>query len=349
MPKSIAIVYNTLHSSYYDKHQEAKAVSGVLTCVNAVHKALTKLGYNAKVIPLSPGEHVRDILSSLDASLVFNLFEGFPGEPETEIIVPEILSKRGVPFTGCTAAVLKLGLDKFNLKKMLRTAGIPTPDFQLLGIDKIHLFRLNFPCIVKPCREDGSHGISPESVVHDSVSLKQRVKMILDDYNNQALVEEFVNGREFNVTVMGDTKPEVLPVSEIVYTLPPEMPQLLTFEAKWEPESLYYQNTKAECPAKINDKARESIQKTALGVYRLLGCSGYARVDMRMDNEGKLNVIEMNPNPDISPDAGVTRQAAAAGLDYERLIEKIIKLALDRKKYEFENTSRISFRQNRFN
>lgn len=348
MPKSIAIVYNQPQPSRYDKNKETKAVTGILPCVEAVHQALLKLKYSVTVIPLSPPcESIGDTLKSLDVSLVFNLFEGFPGEPETEALVPEVLSEIRIPYTGCSAATLRKALDKFGVKKSLRATGIPTPDFQLLSPQKIHLFRLSFPCIVKPSREDASHGITPESVVNDEISLQQRVKMIYENYGNQAIIEEFINGREFNVTVLGNTHPEVLPVSEIVYTLPPEMPPILTYEAKWEPDSVYYKNTQVVCPAKIRPKERESIQKTALSAFRLLGCSGYARVDMRMDSEQRLNVIEINPNPDISPGAGVARQAAAGNMSYEKLIEKIIKLGWERKKHEHKNTPDISFRQNR--
>ena len=348
MPKSVAIVYNEPQPSRYDKNRETKAVAGILPCVEAVRQALLKLKYDVTVIPLlPPRESIKKILDSLDKDIIFNLFEGFPGEPDTEALVPDILSETGKPYTGCPAATLRKALDKFGVKKSLKATGIPTPDFQLLSPQKIHLFRLQFPCIVKPSHEDASHGITPESVVNDEVSLQQRVKTIYENYGNQVIVEEFINGREFNVTVLGNSHPEVLPASEIVYTLPPEMPPILTYEAKWEPDSIYYKNTKVVCPAKIRSKERESIQKTALAAFGLFGCSGYARVDMRMDSESKINVIEVNPNPDISPGAGVALQAAAASLSYEKLIEKIVRLGLERKRHESKNTSHISFRQNR--
>jgi D-alanine-D-alanine ligase len=348
MPKSIAIVYNEPQPSRYDKNKETKAVAGILSSVEAVHRALLKLKYSVTVIPLSPPrEQVRDTLKSLDVSLVFNLFEGFPGEPETEALVPDVLSEMGIPYTGCSAATLRKALDKFGVKKYLRATGIPTPDFQLLSPQKIHLFRLRFPCIVKPSHEDASHGITPESVVNDTASLQQRVKLVYENYGSQAIVEEFINGREFNVTVIGNSHSEVLPISEIAYTLPSEMPPILTYEAKWEPDSVYYKNTQVVCPANISPRERDSIVKTALSAFRLLGCSGYARVDMRMDGEKRLNVIEINPNPDISPGAGVALQNAAANFSYEKLVEKIINLGLEREMYESENTSRISVRQNR--
>ncbi len=343
MPDSIAIVYSKTQPSYYDNTGENKAVLSVLPCVDAVQQALLKLRYGVIVVPLSPPrESLRSTLDSLDAELVFNLFEGFPGEPETEALVPEILSEMGKTCTGCPASALKTALDKFAVKKLLRANGIPTPDFQLLSPQKINFFRLRFPCIVKPCREDASHGIAPESVVNDISSLQERVKTIYDNYGNQVIVEEFINGREFNITVIGNKRPDVFPISEIVYTLPAEMPPILTFEAKWEPDSVYYRNTKVVCPAKITAGERESIRKSALAAFFILGGSGYARVDMRADNRNIINVIEVNPNPDISPGAGVSLQAAAAGMNYTRLIERIIKLALDRKRNGFKNTTCIT-------
>ena len=212
----------------------------------------------------------------------------------------------------------------------------------------MHLFRLKLPCIVKPCNEDASHGITADSVVNDVSGLQERVKAVYDSYGAQVLVEEFISGREFNATVIGNNRPEVLPPSEIVYTLPPAMPPLLTFEAKWEPDSVYYKNTQVVCPAKITGGERESIRKTALTTFRLLDCTGYARIDMRMDSDCKINVIEVNPNPDISPGAGVALQAAAAGMNYEKLVDRIIKLASDRKGNEYKHTSYINFRQDRF-
>jgi len=307
---------------------------------------LIELGHYVTVIALSPPyEQVRNILTSLDVDLVFNLFEGFPGEPQTEAVVPEILAGMGMPFTGSPAPVLKLALDKAKAKKLLLTEGIPTPDFQLLSPQKMRLFRLKYPCIVKPVGEDASHGITAESVVNDFSSLEKRVRAISDLYDEQALVEEYIGGREFNVTVIGNARYTVLPASEIVYSLPPEMPALLTFEAKWEPESVYYQGTKVICPAEITRKEQISVHDTALAAYRLLGCSGYARVDMRMDEKKNLNVIEVNPNPDISPGAGAARQAAAAGMSYTKFIDTIVRLAPEKKRHGCKNQKNERHRQ----
>ena len=342
MRKRIAIVYNRPRPSRYDSTHELKAVLGVLPCVTSVHRALIELGHSVTVISLSPpAEQVRDILYSLDAGLVFNLFEGFPGEPETETLVPEICSELGLAYTGCPALALRIALDKVECKKVLIKAGIPTPDFQLLNPQKMNIFRLKYPCIVKPVSEDASHGITADSVVNDFPSLERRVKAISDSYGEQALVEEYIDGREFNTTIMGDSRFTILPVSEIVYSLPPEMPQILTFDAKWEPDSVYYKGTEAVCPAQISHQEQVAIYKTALAAFRLIGGSGYARVDMRMDKRGKLNVIEINPNPDISFESGARRQAAAAGMKYTQFIDKIMKIAWEKKKNAHKNKAGI--------
>jgi D-alanine-D-alanine ligase len=167
-------------------------------------------------------------------------------------------------------------------------------------------------------------------VVHDLDSLKRQVNTISKAYGGEALVEEFVGGREFNATVMGNETYTALPPSEIVYTLPEGVPKLLTFAAKWEVGSVYYLNTQLTCPAKITPAEKAAITKVITKVYQLFGCKGYARVDMRLDDEGKVNVIEVNPNPDISPGTGAARQADAAGMTYAKFMEKIINYAFER-------------------
>ncbi|HUU65058.1 MAG TPA: ATP-grasp domain-containing protein [Dehalococcoidales bacterium] len=342
----IAIVYNEPYPSRYDAAGEEKAVLGVLHAVSAVQQALLELGYYVTRVPLvAPLGRVKRKLSSLDVDLVFNLFEGFCGRPETEALVPEALSELGIPCTGCPGKMLRLALDKAKVKVLLKAAGIPTPDFQLLNHHILHMFQLNYPCVVKPRGEDASHGLTEASVVSDFASLKKQVKLITEAYGGSALVEEFIDGREFNATVLGDSRCTVLPVSEIAYSLPSGMPRILTYAAKWEPSSPYFRGTTAICPAEIEAEARERINQTALAVFRLLDGQGYARADMRMNKEGQPSVIEVNPNPDISPDSGAVRQAEAAGMSYPQFVEKIIQLALEKKYHENQDPSDVEERQ----
>jgi D-alanine-D-alanine ligase len=339
----IAIVYNEPHPSRYDSTGEAKAVLGVLDAVDAVHKALLELGHEVTLLPLVPPfADARKKLEALNTEAVFNLFEGFCGEPETEALVPETLTELGIPYTGCRADILKLALDKARVKEILKEAGIPTPDFQLLSPETLITFKLDFPCIVKPRAEDASHGISANSLVSDFTALERQVRAVTASYHSGALVEHFVGGREFNATVMGNSQCVVLPVSEIVYSLSPEIPRILTFAAKWEPSSPYYKGTRVVCPAKVSEQERDYIASTAMSAFKLVVGHGYARLDMRMDEAGKLNIIEVNPNPDISPGTGAARQSHAAGMSYAEFIGKILNLALERNKNDTENTPNVS-------
>ena len=196
------------------------------------------------------------------------------------------------------------------------------------------MFQLDYPCIVKARCQDASLGLSADSVVYDFLALERQVSVICDSQSGDALVAEFLPGREFNATVMGNSALTVLPVSEIVYSLPPGMPEILTFDAKWNDDTHYFKGTKPVCPADIGAEEQRRIAETITTAYRLLGCRGYARVDMRLDEDGELNVIEVNPNPDISPGTGAARQAEAAGMTYTQFIERIVQLALDRKDNE---------------
>ncbi|MBI2869404.1 MAG: ATP-grasp domain-containing protein [Chloroflexi bacterium] len=327
MRPKVAVVYSEPVSSRYSLLGEQKAVTGVLEAVDAVCRALPELGYDAARVPLLPpvGE-VRRALKAAGAGLVFNLFEGFCGFPETEALLPRVCAELGLPCTGCPHHALALSLDKARMKDLLKQQGIPTPDYQLLKPGTVAGFRLAFPCIVKPETEDGSHGLTTDSVVHDLEALKKQVALVSSAYGEQALVEEFIGGREVNVTILGN---RALPVSEIIYNLPEDAPRILTFAAKWSPGSPYYEATKPVCPAVFADGEAGLVQAMAARVYRLAGCRGYARVDMRYDAAGKLYVLELNPNPDISPESGAVRQAAAGGLSYARFIDEIVRLALE--------------------
>lgn len=330
MRSRVAIVYNEPVLSHYKPGEEKEAVAGILNSVKAAHQALLESGYDVVEVPLLPPlEQARKELASLAADLVFNLFEGFAGYPETEAMVAEIVSGRGIPYTGCPAETLALALDKAKTKAMLEESGFATPRYQLLSPETTSAFHLSYPCIVKPCSEDASNGLSEKSVVYEFAALEEQVKLVSSLFG-QSLVEEFIDGREFNATILGNSEYTVLPVSEIAYRLPPEMPRILTFAAKWKPESLYFQGTKAVCPAQIPDNERERIAETVLAVFQLFSCRGYARVDMRLGRGGQLNIIEVNPNPDISPDSGAALQAKTAGMDYTDFIGKIAMLALEK-------------------
>jgi D-alanine-D-alanine ligase len=328
----VAIIYNEPGSGRYQAMGEAKAELGVMDEVRAVSQALIELNYSSVLVPLSPPlESVGKTLAALDADVIFNLFEGFDGSPETEGQVAAILAALNKPFTGCSASALTLALDKYRTKQLLESAGIETPKCQILAPEDVAAFHLSFPCIVKPLAEDASHGISEESVVHTPAALEKQLLKICALFGGRALVEEFIDGREFNTTVMGTPSVglTIPAISEIVYTLPPDKPRVLTFDAKWEEDSLYFMNTKTVCPAPITQEEEKEIGRIATAAFQLTGCRGYARADFRQDKRGKFVVLEVNPNPDITPGSGAALQAATSGLSYSQFVEKIIRYALE--------------------
>lgn len=331
MRPRIALVYNQPEASRYSNRGEEAAVVGVMDAVHAVERALRELGHELVLLPLTPPvEEIKPKLAGLEVKLIFNLFEGLCGEPETEALIPEACEQLDIAYTGCPAPVLRLGLDKARAKALLKSSGVRTPDYQVLDPATVSAFRMRFPCIVKPRAEDASHGVSEASVVHDMVGMARQVEVISQAYGGNALVEEYVDGREFNATGMGNRDCLVLPASEIVFSLPEGLPRILSFDAKWQEDSPYFVGTRAVCPADITGVERKQIVQTVTKVYRLFGCRGYARVDMRMDRAGKINVIEINPNPDISPGTGAARQADALGWTYAQFIDRIVQLAMER-------------------
>ena len=329
MRPTVVIVYNDPEPGPCAEMGEGKAALAVVEEVEAVEQALAASGFPTARLPLRPPvDHIKDVLEGVEADVVFNLFEGFDGSAESEAVVADLIAETGIPFTGCPGDALSVALDKRKAKELLQAAGVPTPRYQLLSPDTLPTFGMHFPCIVKPSKADASHGLSVDSVVRDEDSLRRQVEKVTALFGGQALVEEFLDGPEFNATVLGNSRPVVLPISEIVYSLPAPSPRILTFAAKWDVGSVYFEGTRPVCPADIDPGLQRQIVDIALSVFGLLGCRGYARVDLRLDAEGQPNVLEVNPNPDLSPGAGVSRQAQAAGMTYGQLVERIVRLAL---------------------
>jgi D-alanine-D-alanine ligase len=303
----------------------------VLDAVEAVVQAVIARGGTVHAEPvrsISPAFDQR--LQELNPRLVFNLFEGFDGEPASEGELVSMLEGRDTPFTGAPSCSLFDCVDKGKTKQKLRVLGLPTAEWHVFSPRspaRAHAFQLPFPCIVKPLATDASHGITGQSLVHTFREMCEQVERIHDVYNQAALVEEFLPGREFNVLVMGPPL-RVFPVAEIVYSITADKPRLLTYGSKWTEEDEYYTATVARCPADLSEGFGQWIQQLAARAFSgLVGC-GYARVDMRTDRSGEVMVLEVNPNPDIGPESGARRQAEAAGLTHQELIWKIISTAV---------------------
>lgn len=261
--------------------------------------------------------------------VVFNLFEHLDGNYKYEYRFARFLEKKKIPFTGNPSYALKIAQDKAKTKIIMKKARIPVLPYKIFK-DESQVKEMPFkpPLIVKPLFQDGSAGITRDSYVIDIIGLKKAISIINENFKEPSLVEPFISGREFNVSVIGRRKKIVLPISEIDYSgLPPSILPFLTYKAKWKKEDIEYKLTKPICPARLPKKIEIKIKKIALEAGNVLGCRDYYRVDMRMDEKGNLFLLEVNPNPDISPDAGLARALNAKGISYENFILKLLKWA----------------------
>ena len=310
---------------------------GVLNEVKSVERALAPLEHNTRIVPVALD--INKLIAELNENrpdIIFNLCESVDGDPTQEMNIAGLFELFKIPYTGSRAFSLGLALNKPLVKSLLSQNGIPTAKhFVTSSSANIHLNGHMFPMIVKPSREDASIGITNESVVSNEADLKRRIEYVLDEFKQPALVEEFIDGREINVSVVGNDKLITFPISEIDFTgLPDDYPKIISYNSKWMYKTVEFANTKAVCPAQNLTKQEETtIIETAKKVYRLLGAADYARVDMRVKN-GIPYVLELNPNPDIASDVpedtGFTRSAKAHGWEYSYLIQQIIGFALKR-------------------
>jgi D-alanine-D-alanine ligase len=190
---------------------------------------------------------------------------------------------------------------------------------------------VSFPLIVKPAHEDASVGIDDSSVVYNLADLRKRVRFIHTEYDQPALAEEYIDGRELNVAILGNNPPAALPISEIDFSgLTEGMHKIVSYEAKWIHGTVAYEGTRGVCPAVLPAPLEARIKETALRAYSLIGCRDYARVDFRLTKDGIPYVLEVNPNPDISDDAGFARSARAQGYTFAEIVGKIVESALER-------------------
>ena len=295
-------------------------------------EAVKSLGYKTTLIPLQ-----RSLLNFLNRvkeeapELLINLCEGYYGRPQWESNVAGIFELLGIAFTGNGSKTLAICQDKHKAKAVLRSRNLPTAPAELM-LSADQPFDLKFPIIVKPNNEDASLGIYPESVVHDEEGFRRQVRRVIDQYRQPALIEPYIDGREFNVSVMENEVVVPLPVSEIDFSqMPKGAPKICSYEAKWFEDHPLYQKTPPVCPASIDDDLRQKLQGMAVEAFRTMGCRDYARVDFRMDAKGRAFILEVNPNPDISLNAGYARALKAAGIDYAAFWKTMLRNAAQRR------------------
>lgn len=292
-----------------------------------VKDALEAIGN--EVIAIGVSDNVAPIRGAIDAHrphIAFNLVEEFDGRGELDQHVVSFLELCRQPYTGCNPRGLTLARDKALTKKILAYHGIKVPEYFLapmkrkFGIPE----KLAYPLFVKSLTEEGSTGISQASVVHDEEKLRERVDYIHRTTNSTALIEQFIDGREIYVGVMGNNRTTVLPPWELTMRhRNDDTPLVAGDRAKWDPE--YQRKVGLETgPADLEPSVAKAIVDLSKQIYRHLGLSGYARLDFRVTPGGEPYLLEANPNPQISSDEDFARSAAHAGLSYEELIGKLV-------------------------
>jgi len=327
----VAVLYTSVSETLTD--EKGKYCKDMDLAVNArsVTEALRSAGHDAwtQTFGKDLGELISGLRSS-EAEAVFNLSECPNLSPEKELHACALLELLRLPYTGNGPLALGICNSKALAKQLMIANGVPTPRFRRYTSDPGGDPGLSYPLIVKPANEDGSAGITEDSVVEDLAGLRRQVKWLRDEFRQGALAEEFVDGREFNVGVLGNGTAadphRSLPPAELVYRNPRW--RLCTHESKWNSAHPSYAEIAPVCPADVPPELAARLSGITLACARIFRLKGYARVDFRMNAEGELFVLEVNPNPDISTDAGMPRAARAAGIPYPDLVLEILRLGL---------------------
>ncbi len=288
---------------------------------------------------VEPVEVNHDLVGALkpyspDDWLVFNLCEGSPAQAFYYAKTARVLSAMGYTFTGADHVSLDVTQFKWKMKRVLQQHNVPTPRWSVVeapgDIRPDLLPDSLFPAIVKPANEHCSYGITRDSVVMDLDGAQSQAARIIEQFNGPALIEEFLDSPEYNVSVWGSARPQVLGISTMTYDAFDDVrDRLCTFEAKWDPSSEPYQRIPAICPAPVSPELKAEIEAVAIAAYTALGCRDYGRIDLRLKH-GRPMVLDVNSNCDVCPDGGFAAAAVAAGLTYGEMMEQIMRFALER-------------------
>jgi D-alanine-D-alanine ligase len=305
--------------------------------IGQIGEALRSAGHEPARLVL--GEDIAPLVGQLQRDppdLVFNLAESFAGRSALESNVAALLNLMGLRYTGSSPAGLLLAGDKVLTKKILAFHGIATPQFATSYRGAVDWAGdLSFPLIVKPPQEDASIGITGRSVVRDLKELLSTMDALHDEYQAPVLVEQFVEGREFYVGVLGNASPEALPIIELDFSaFPADKPRIASWAAKWGDEGdergEEWNAAESVFPEDLPDDLLERIQNAATAAFQALRLRDYARVDLRVTRSGEVFVLEVNPNCYLESDSEFARAAARAGLEHRALIARIVELAAAR-------------------
>ena len=329
---SVLILHNSPQPS---GHAFAESEAGVLGEVEAVGRALDSLRIPHRAIGVRWFEELPAVLAAADEPVVFNLVEGFWTDTSLAMLAPTVMRSFGKAFTGNDAKGQLLSLDKWQSKVLLQAAGLPTPQGLIVqpGHRAAPKDLFDGPYFVKPSQADASEGIDNASIIRKhGKALHESVRRIHDRLAQPALIEQYIDGRELNISVLWrNGEPQVLPLAEIDFSaFEADRPRIVGYEAKWLEDSFEYKHTPRIIPAPLPKRLTEEIRELAVTACRTLSCFDYCRVDFRLDKANRPYILEVNANPDISPGDGFAAAAEAGGISYEAFVKLTIDNALAR-------------------
>ncbi len=327
-PLRVGFTYNVKRvKPALDGTRDEEAEYDAPATVQAVREAIAAAGH--EVIDLEATADLPAMIETTKPDLVFNMAEGIKGR-NRESQVPALLELLDIPYSGSDPAALNIALDKALAKKIVRQHGILTPNFFIMNTGKERLSRdLEFPLIVKPIAEGSSKGVHATSVVENETELREAAQKMVAKYDQPALVEDYIGGREFTVGMLGERRPKVLPPMEVVFLDGSETRPVYSFEFKQDSSS----KIRYDVPARFEAAQLKALERAARECFIALGCRDVARVDFRMDEQGKLYFLECNPLPGLTPGwSDLVLIAKAAGIEYSALIAEILSGAIRRYK-----------------
>jgi D-alanine-D-alanine ligase len=309
-----------------DGRKDEEAEYDPPTTIQAVREAIAAAGH--EVIDLEATTELPNVLAATPVDVVFNMAEGIKGR-NREAVVPALLELLDIPYSGSDPTALSIALDKAIAKRIVRQHGILTPNFMTLTTGKERLPRdLKFPLIVKPNAEGSSKGVHRTSVVDTEAELREAAREMIAKYDQPALVEDYIAGREFTVGLLGERRPKVLPPMEVVF-LSNDAHPVYSFEYKQDSST----KIRYDVPAQLEAAQLKALERAARECFIALGCRDVARVDFRMDAQGRVYFLECNPLPGLTPGwSDLVLIAKAAGLEYPMLISEILSGAIRRYK-----------------
>jgi D-alanine-D-alanine ligase len=329
----LAVVYNAYTENVPEAPEDRGGTADLVTQVRHIARTLRRIGHQVTILPLAHDLfRFQRRLRHLHPDVVVNLFDDVVHGALYDMRVAALVRMMGFPMTGSPALALGLTRYKFMTTTLLAGAGIPIPPNTAIleTVGAVDQHKWHFPIFVQPSQEHAGVGVDRNSVVHSKKALKDKVRDILRNYGQPALAQRFLTGREFNVSIIGGNRMRVLPLAEVSYEgMPPEIPPIMSYAAKWVETSEEYENTNIICPADVEPELDQRIGRVALQAFRAVGGRGYGRVDMRLDEFNQPFVLEVNCNPCLDEGMGLARSAERAGISYPKLLQLIVKAALE--------------------